>query len=175
MIAPFQYALAEFLPFRDKEVCERVRKIKKEDICKHPNENFNIRIIEDDAAFRFAFVMHIVAGIKRSLEEGKKYVIILPAPNPHYAFVAKALNDLNIPCKHVHTFNMDEYADENGNTAPKDWKGGFGYWMYHDLFDRIRPELRMGEDQIHFPSTANVNDYSKMIEDTGGADVCYGG
>ena len=172
----FNYEMAEFLPFRDVEVCKRVRAIKREDICKHPNKNFTIRVIEDDAAFAFAYVMHIVAGIKRALDEGRKhYAVILPAPNPNYALVAKTINDLNIPCHHVHTFNMDEYADQDGNTAPKDWKGGFQYWMYRDLFDRIRPELRMPESQIHFPLTSNVNDYSAMIEDLGGADVCYGG
>ena len=55
------------------------------------------------------------------------------------------------------------------------WCGGFQYWMWHDLFDRIKPELRMPENQIHFPNTQNVGDYTKMIEDLGGADVCYGG
>ena len=47
--------------------------------------------------------------------------------------------------------------------------------MWHDFFGRIDPELRMPEDQINFPTTKNVNDYSKMIEDMGGADICYGG
>jgi glucosamine-6-phosphate deaminase len=70
---------------------------------------------------------------------------------------------------------MDEYADENGNTAPREWKGGFQYWMWHDFFSRLDPDLRIPEEQIHFPSTQNVNDYSKMLEDLGGADICYGG
>jgi len=85
------------------------------------------------------------------------------------------INDLRIPCHHVHTFNMDEYADQDGRTAPKTWKGGFQYWMHHDLFDRIDPALRMPDEQIHFPTTENVGDYSRMIEDLDGADVCYGG
>ncbi len=175
MPAAFEYEMTRFLAFRDKAVCERVRKISKEEVCKHPNPNFKIRIIEDETAFQFAFVLDIVAGIKRSLEEGRRYVMILPAPNPHYAFVAQMINQLGLSCRHVHTFNMDEYADQDGNTAPADWKGGFQYWMRRDLFGRIEPELRMPEGQIHFPSTANVNDYSRMIEDLGGADVCYGG
>ena len=175
MAVSFNYEYAKFLPFKNKEVIERVRRIKKNDICKHPNKNFRIRVIEDQTAFVFAWALHIVAGIKRSLEEGCRHVIILPAPNPQYALVAEMINRLNISCKHVHTFNMDEYADENGNTAPREWKGGFQYWMWHDLFDRIRPELRMPEKQVNFPSTKNVTCYSRMIEDLGGADICYGG
>lgn len=176
MSAEFKYQMSEYLEFRDAEACKRVREIKREDVTKHPNENFKIRVIENDTAFQFAWATHIVAGIKRALDEGRdKHVIILPAPTPSYAIVAHMINELNIPCHHVHTFNMDEYADEDGNTAPKDWKGGFQYWMHHDLYNKIKPELRMPDSQIHIPSTKNINDYSTMLEDLGGADVCYGG
>ena len=172
----FSYQLSEYLEFRDADVCRKVRQTTKQDLLNYRGEHLKIRVIEHEIAFQFSYVMDIVARIKRALDEGRKhYVLILPAPNPNYAYVAKMINDLNIPCHHVHTFNMDEYADENGKSAPKSWKGGFQYWMYHDLFDRIKPELRMPEEQIHFPSTENVQDYSKMIEDLGGADVCYGG
>lgn len=172
----FDYEMAEFLQFRDKRVCERVRAIKRADVTRHPNRNFRIRVIENEQAFQFSYVMDIVSGIKRALDEGRKrYVIILPAPNPNYAYAAKMINDLNIPCHHVHTFNMDEYADQDGTTAPKTWRGGFQYWMWNDFFDRIRPSLRMPAKQIHFPDTKNVNDYSRMLEDVGGADKAYGG
>ncbi|MDD4102929.1 MAG: hypothetical protein PHU80_09925 [Kiritimatiellae bacterium] len=172
----FKYDLSDCLPFRDSKACERARNIRRDEITKHKNKNFKIRVIENEQAFQFAYVMDIVAGIKRALEAGrKKYVLILPAPNPNYAYVAKMINDLNIPCHHVHTFNMDEYADQDGNTAPRSWKGGFQYWMWRDLFSQIRPALRMPEKQIHFPSTKNVKSYSNMLADLGGADKAYGG
>jgi len=175
MSAEWTFACADVHPFQDREVCEQVMKIKKEDLCDHPNDNVKIQIIEDDTQFMLKFFLDILSGIKQSLDAGRQHVIILPAPNPQYALLAQMINQLNIPCEHVHTFNMDEYADENGNTAPRDYEGGFQYWMWEDLFSRIKPELAIPEDQIHFPTTENVNDYSKMIEDAGGADVCYGG
>lgn len=174
-MAEWKFEPAKFLPFRDAEVCDRVRKIKKQDICKHPNKNFSIRIIEDSTVFSFSFIIDIVSGIKRALDEGRRHVIILPAPNPYYALLAQMINKLRISCKHVHTFNMDEYANEDGKSAPRDWKGGFQYWMWHDLFSRLDHKLAIPEHQIHFPSSENVDDYSKMLEDMGGADVCYGG
>lgn len=171
----WKFEPAKFLSFRDQEVCERVRAISKSEICSHPNENFKIRIIEDEGNLFFQFVTHLVSGIKQALDEGRQYVIILPAPWPHYRWVAHLINTMGIDCKHVHTFNMDEWADQDGNTAPIDWPRGFQYHMWDDLFNRINPELRMPESQIHFPTRENVNDYSKMLEDLGGADVCYGG
>jgi glucosamine-6-phosphate deaminase len=168
--------LADFLPFRDADICDKVRAISREEICDHPNRNLRIRIIEDDATLNFSFLLNIVTGIKRALDEGKeKYVMILPATNPQYAYVAEMINKLRIPCHHVHTFNMDEYADSEGNSAPRDWRGGFQYWMWRDFFNRIDPELRMPEDQIHFPVRENADSYTTMLEDLGGADICYGG
>ena len=171
----FNYASAAVHPFVDVAECERVMRIKKEDLGKHRNPAVKIAIIEDDTQFMLKFLLDILGGIKRSLEEGRQHVVILPAPNPQYALLAQMINQLHISCRHVHTFNMDEYADETGRTAPREHPGGFQYWMWRDLFGRIKPELAIPESQIHFPSTVNVGDYSRMIEDAGGADVCYGG
>lgn len=175
MTQAFQYDLATSLPFRDKAACERARSIRKQDLANHPNKNVDIRIIEEPLAFLFAWALDIVGNIQRAAEEGRRHVIILPAPNPNYALVAQMINQLGISCRHVYTFNMDEYADQDGNTAPREWRGGFQYWMWHDFFSRLDAKLAIPENQIHFPSTANVASYSRMIEDLGGADICYGG
>ena len=47
-MADFDYSPSEFVPFRDKKVIERVRKIKRADIEKHPNPDFKIRVVRDD-------------------------------------------------------------------------------------------------------------------------------
>lgn len=47
----FTYELAKFIPFRDQEVCARVRAIRKEDITKHANPDFKIQVIEDPNEF----------------------------------------------------------------------------------------------------------------------------
>lgn len=168
--------LADYLPIQDRAVCEKARNIKRSEITNHPRKNVKIRVIEDEATFNLAFFLDIVSGIKRALDEGrKKYVLIIPAPIPQYAWVAEMINRFNIPCHHVFTFNMDEYCDQDGNSPTRDWKGGFQYWMWRDLFSRIKPELRMPENQINFPTKESVKDYSRKLEDLGGADVCYGG
>ncbi len=94
---------------------------------------------------------------------------------PQYELAVRAINAERLSLHHVHTFNMDEYADEDGRTAPPSWPGSFARAMWERFFSRIAPELRPPEDQIHFPTGATIGDYSKRIEDRGGADVCYGG
>ena len=70
---------------------------------------------------------------------------------------------------------MDEYADENGQTAPPSWEGSFATAMWANLFGRIAEDLRPKDENIHFPDSDNIGSYSDMIADTGGADCCYGG
>mgnify|MGYP001216104728 CR=1 FL=1 len=174
MDSNFDFEMAKFLAFRDKKECERVRKITKEDFFKHPNKNFTIKSYPNKEIFKLQYVLHIVSGIKKSLDENKHHVMILPAWC-FYPEVADMINELNIPCHHVHTFNMDEFANQDGKAAPKEWPFSFQHSMWTQLFDRIKPELKIPEQQIHFPNEKNIKDYSKMIEDLGGADVCYGG
>jgi len=94
---------------------------------------------------------------------------------PQYAVAAGIINRLGIDCSHLVTFNMDEYADENGQTAPAGWEGSFATAMQANLFGRIDAKLRPPAENIHFPDSDNIGDYSQMIADTGGADCCYGG
>lgn len=172
----FQYGLSNFIPFRDAKECERVRKIKKEDLTKHHNPDFKIKVIEDPNQFYLEFALDLVNRIKKSAEMNEKLVLILPVgPVPQYEIAARLINEFNLSMKNVHTFNMDEYADENGNTAPIDWPGSFQKAMWENFFNRIKPELRPQTKNIHFPTKEVLPDYGKMIEDLGGADCCYGG
>jgi glucosamine-6-phosphate deaminase len=172
----FSYELAKFIAFRDLGECERVRKIRKRDITRHANSEFKMRVIEDLGEFYAAFATDIVARIQRALEESRAFVGIFPVgPMPQYPMAAEMINRLRIPMHHVHTFNMDEYADQDGNTAPADWAGSFQKAMMEQFFLKIDPELRPPREQIHFPTSKNIGEYGKMIADMGGADVCYGG
>lgn len=172
----FTYNLAKFIAFRDLAECERVRAIKREEITRHPNPDFKIRLIEDLGEFYAAFATDIVSRIRQTLEENRRFVGIFPVgPMPQYAIAVRMINALHLPLHHVHTFNMDEYADQDGNTAPADWPGSFQRAMLDSFFLKLDPELRPPMEQVHFPSKANISHYGKMIADMGGADVCYGG
>lgn len=173
---PFEYELAKFIPFRDAKACERVRKIRKADITKHSNPHFHIRVIEDPNDFYFEFALDIVNRIRKARDEGRRFVAIMPVgPVPQFGIAVRLINEFRISCAHVHTFNMDEYADQDGKTAPVTWEGSFQKAMFENFFLKIDKELRPPESQIHFPTTEVIKSYSDMIEDMGGADVCYGG
>ena len=172
----FHYSPAPFIPYRDEEVCARVRAIRRSQITSHPNPGFRIEVIDGATQFYSRFAIDIVTRIQRAAEEGRTCVLILPVgPVPQYAIAAEMINRLRVDCRHLVTFNMDEYADEHGRTAPADWEGSFATSMRQSFFAKIDAGLRPRDTNIHFPTDRNIDDYWKLIEDAGGADCCYGG
>jgi glucosamine-6-phosphate deaminase len=172
----FRYPLSKFIPFRDEKACAKARAVRKSEITRHPNPKFRIEVIEDKTQFYARFALDIVGRIRDAAEKGKPCVLILPVgPVPQYAIAAAMINRLGLSCRHLVTFNMDEYADADGRTAPADWEGSFATSMRLSFFEQIRKDLRPAEKNIHFPTDRNIGDYHKLIEDAGGADCCYGG
>jgi glucosamine-6-phosphate deaminase len=172
----FEYDMARFISFRDREACERVRRIPREELTSHPSPEFRIGIVDEAAAFYGAFADDFVGRIRAARDEGRSFVAILPVgPMPQYQLAARTINEERLSLAHVHMFNMDEYANEDGVTAPVSWAGSFQRAMLDRFFGLIDADLRPPEDQIHFPTTEAIAGYSARIEDLGGADVCYGG
>ena len=172
----FTYSLSKWIPFRDEKACAKARAVKRSEITKHRNKDFRIEVIEDKTQFYSRFALDIVTRIQKADEAGKSCVLILPVgPVPQYRIASDMINRLGISCKHLVTFNMDEYANDQGETAPADWQGSFATSMRQSFFSKIDPKLRPPEKNIHFPTHKNIDDYWKLIEDAGGADCCYGG
>jgi 6-phosphogluconolactonase/glucosamine-6-phosphate isomerase/deaminase len=170
----FRYGITEWAPLRDRGVCDRVRAIERKDLVKHANGDFRIEVVPDDE-FAFRRVWDIFSRIKGAADENRRLVLILPQPHPQYAKVAYLINRFRVDCRNLFTFNMDEWADEEGNIAPETWPRGFMYAMKKNFYSRLDPELRPPEDQIQGPTNKNLEHYGRIIDDSGGADVVYGG
>lgn len=170
----FKYSPSTHVPFRDEAVLQKARNIKREDFLNHPNKNLNITLMSDSEML-LAFVSDLFFRIKEAMEADRQLVMILPQPWPMYKFIAQMINRAKINCKKLHTFNMDEYADENGNIAPESWPYGFTHALKKYFYNELDPALRPPEKQMIGLQNENFKDYGKMIADLGGADICYQG
>lgn len=174
MLEGFTYDMARWLPFRDAEACRRARAVTREEITRHANPDLKIRVIPDDQ-FPFRLVTEVFSRIKQAADEGRQLVLITPQPEPLYARVAYLINKFRVDCRKLYTFNMDEYADQDGNIAPETWPNSFLYQMKRNFYSKLDKDLRPPEKQIAGITNKNFHDYQKMIADLGGADVCFGG
>ena len=170
----FTFEPATFVPFRDRRVIERVRRIKKEHLTRHRNPRFKITIIPD-ADVEFLWITEMFHRIKTAMEAERPLVMIMPNPWPNYARLAFLLNKFRVNCRRLHTFNMDEYANERGDIAPETWEFGFMHAFKKYFWSQLEPKLRPPERQIQGPSNRNIRDYGRMIADLGGADIVYSG
>ncbi len=105
----------------------------------------------------------IALRIKKASDEGKKLAMILPVgPMGMYKWAVYFLTQWKVDCKHVYTFNMDEWADADGNTLPSDNPASFEYSMKQAFFNPLG-ELTIPENQRNFATKANLPTYPEKI------------
>ncbi len=168
----FKFKPADFVPFKDRELCEKLRKISGTDLEKHANPNFKIKVMMNPHP---VLIATLFSRIKEASENGKKITLILGNPEPDtYIPLAQLINYFKVDCRNVHLFAMDEWADQDGNIAPETYKAGFAHSMLKYLVYQIDEKLRMPLSNVHYPTNKNINSYSDMITDCGegGADIC---
>lgn len=168
----------EFYPFKNQAEIDRVRKITKEDIQaldgKHPkNPNIRLDIIKNEE-FEMIMMTDMLKRIIESDRMDKKVVMIMCNPCPTYRKVAYMLNELNVNCRNVKFYMMDEWADEDGNIAPLSYEAGFGNAFMRFMVSNIK-DLGFKEENFIYHSNKTTPDFSKMLEQDGEADIVYSG
>ncbi|MDZ7838484.1 MAG: hypothetical protein U5N58_11365 [Actinomycetota bacterium] len=172
-MSEFTFEPADFVPFKDRKVLEKVRSVHGKDLEKYSNEKMKIKVMKNPHP---VIIGDLFTRIKMSDDLDKKQVFILGNPEPEtYIPVAELINYHGVDCRNVYIFAMDEWADQDGNIAPETYKSGFAHSMINYFVNQIDQELRMPMDHVFYPTNENIGDYSKMITETGegGADVCY--
>ncbi|MEI6100798.1 MAG: hypothetical protein WCP73_03070 [Eubacteriales bacterium] len=137
------------------------------------NKDFLPVLCEDDITFGVKMGHEIAITIKRAKEQGKKLALILPVgPMGMYKWAVYFLKEWNVDAKHVYGFNMDEWADSEGNTLDANAKGSFQNAM-EDAFYGPLGNLTVPEGQRNFATKENLPTYAKKIADlkAEGADL----
>ena len=78
--------------------------------------------------------------------------------------VAQLVNELDIDLQHAHFWGMDEWYLE-GKEVSAEHPLSFERADRELCFDRIRPELRMPESNLHFPKVDTLEAYSRAFDD----------
>ena len=159
---------------RSEEV-RRILSLTTEEVLKEANGQLKLFQTLDEVYDFLAEEM--VAEFEKAAAGDKIVSFIMPVgPTQPYRLMAEKINYRSLSLKNVRFFFMDEYVDDEKDelipkTHPLSFRGQIGAL----LFDRIRPELMMPEDQIIFPTPENIRELPRMIEEAGGIEVCYGG
>ena len=169
--ALFDFAPSAWLPTQDKNVLERCRNIRREEM-EITNENgYSIRVVPHPSS---CCALELFERIYRSDVEDKKTVIVFPNSWRNiYTAVAEMCNRYNVSARNIHAFCMDEWADEDGNVAPISYSVSLGGSFMSEFYLKFREDLRPKLEQMHYYTNENIGYYSDLIDETGdgGADL----
>ena len=119
----FAFVPGDYVPFKDRALCERLRKLSGEELEAHPNPDFKIKVMMNPHP---VLIATLFTRLKAASEAGKKFTMILGNPEPEtYIPLSQLINYFQVDCRNVHIFAMDEWADDQGNIAPETYKAGF--------------------------------------------------
>jgi glucosamine-6-phosphate deaminase len=107
----------------------------------------------------------IALAIRRTRRERREAALILPVgPMGMYRWAVYFLKEWDVPCDHVHGFNMDEWSDAQGNTLPPDNPGAFQYAMQDALYGPLGAAT-VPATQRHFALKCELPTYAAQISD----------
>jgi glucosamine-6-phosphate deaminase len=84
-------------------------------------------------------------------------------PTEQLPLVARLVNALDLDVRDAHFWGMDEWVGNDGRPVPIEHPLSFARADKELCFNRIRPELRMPESHLHFP-TGDLAAYSRSYD-----------
>jgi glucosamine-6-phosphate deaminase len=101
--------------------------------------------------------------IRQAAGEGRELAMILPVgPMGMYRWVVYFCQKHGVSCRHVHGFNMDEWADADGNSTPASAPGSFQGAMEAALYGPLG-KLTVPKNQRNFATKKLLPQYPDKI------------
>jgi len=141
----------------DEQLLADAAKLTAKDIEQLSRPGFEVRMYDTLEAFYCAEALEYIDAWRQSTDDNPTGICGPIGPTEQLPLVARLVNELEIDLTHAHFWGMDEWV-LNGKEVPEDFALSFARADMELCFNRIRPELRMPRENIHFPK-ADVTEY----------------
>ncbi len=130
-----------------------VAKLTPKDMLQLSREGFKVVFYDTLEEFYLAEALEYIEAWSQSTPDNPVGICGPIGPTEQLPLVARLVNalDLNLARKGAHFWGMDEWV-QDGKPVSRDHPLSFLKADRELCFDRIRPELLMPEENIHFPS-----------------------
>ncbi|HKQ40093.1 MAG TPA: glucosamine-6-phosphate isomerase [Verrucomicrobiae bacterium] len=143
----------------DAEIIERAARLTPEDMLKLSRPGFRIVFYDTLEDFYLAEALEYITAWKQSTADNPVGICGPIGPTEQLPLVARLVNDLNLSVKSAHFWGMDEWFLD-GKEVPVTHPLSFERADREMCFNRIQPELKMPDSNLHFPK-ANTTAYRK--------------
>jgi len=146
----------------DSEILEDAARLTAGDLECLSRDGFVVTIYDTLEELYCAEAMEYIQAWKQATPDNPAGICGPIGPTEQLPLVARIVNGLDLELHDAHFWGMDEWI-ENGQPVPTDHPLSFARADMELCFDRIRPELCMPKENIHFPTDLEV--YSKSYDD----------
>jgi len=134
----------------DRGILDDVERLKPKDIQELSREGFIVKFYDTVEEFYLAEALEYVSVWQEATENEPVGICGPVGPTEQLPLVARIVNELNINLRHCHFWGMDEWV-VNGKEVGLNFPLGFAKTNMDLCFNRIKKELRIPEENIHFP------------------------
>ena len=146
----------------DTEIVKEAARLTPETMLKLSRPGFKIMFYDTLEDFYLAEALEYVTAWKQSTPDNPVGICGPIGPTEQLPLVARIVNELGLSVKSAHFWGMDEWFSD-GREVAADHPLSFEKADRHLCFDRIRKELVMPNENLHFPK-ADTSRYIKSWE-----------
>ncbi len=143
----------------DRDLLDEAARLTEKDIVELSRPGFKVCLYDTLEEFYLAEALEYIHAWQSASESHPAGICGPIGPTEQLPLVARLVNELNISLRHCHFWGMDEWVVD-GIEADLDFPLGFARADMELCFNRIKPELAMPRENLHFPGV----DTSKYIE-----------
>ena len=146
----------------DEAILKDAARLKPSDLVELSREGFQVRIFDTLAEFYCAEALEYVQTWQQATADRPVGICGPIGPTEQLPLVAEIVNALDVNLRHAHFWGMDEWV-ENDQPVPIEHPLSFAKADLELCFNRIRKELRMPTENIHFP--LDLASYSRSYDE----------
>jgi len=156
----------------DTEILDDAARLPADDLLGLSREGFTVKFYDTIEEFYLAEALEYITAWRVATADSPAGICGPIGPTEQLPLVARLVNELDLNLKHCHFWGMDEWVID-GQEVPEDFSMSFAKADMDLCFNKIRPDLAMPKENIHFPK-ADPAEYSASY-DTARCMVMQGG
>ena len=135
----------------EMELLDEAASLTEKDILALEREGFVIKFFDTIEEFYLAEALEYITAWQQATEDRPAGICGPIGPTEQLPLVARIVNELEISLRHCHFWGMDEWVVD-GKEVTADFPLSFARADLALCFNRIKSELAMPRENIHFPA-----------------------
>ena len=134
----------------DREILDDAARLTADDLEQLSRPGFAVRFYDTLEDFYLAEALEYITAWRQATASEPAGICGPIGPTEQLPLVARLVNELELDLRHAHFWAMDEWVVD-GREVPLSHPLSFERADRELCFNRIRPEYRMPEENLHFP------------------------